>query len=280
MTGWMIYSKKDIEKNIGFVEMFREHFGKYDVNIKLIVLEEILEKISDFGTDVLPDFVINRSRDYKISQVLEKKGIQVFNNSKVTKIANDKAETYGYLKEVVPFMPVLCDEKKIVSKKLQENADFEYPYVIKSSSGHGGSQVFMVENQQQEKAALQSIAGQKYIVQKVCTDLGKDVRVYILGNEIVAAVLRTSQQSFKSNFSLGGRAETYVLNEQEKEMVHAITEALPMDYAGIDFTFHHGKAVFNEIEDAVGARMLYCTSEIDIVKDVAEYIINKMKGTH
>lgn len=280
MTGWMIYAKEDVEKNIGFVEMFREHFGKYDIDIKLIVLGDILEEINNLNPYEMPDFVINRSRDYKISQALEQKGVQVFNNSKVTKIANDKAETYGYLKEVVPFMPVLCDEKKIVSKKLQENADFEYPYVIKSCSGHGGSQVFMVENQQQEKAALQSIAGQKYIVQKVCADLGKDIRVYILGNEIVAAVLRTSQESFKSNFSLGGRAETYVLNAQEKQMVHAITEALPMDYAGIDFTFHHGKAVFNEIEDAVGARMLYCTSEIDIVKDVAEYIINKMKGTH
>lgn len=270
MTGWIIYSKGDIEKNKGFVEMFKEHFSKYQVDIKLIVLEEI----SDLECYVMPDFAINRSRDYKIAELLEQKGIRVFNNSKVTKIANDKSETYKYLKDVVPFMPALCDGEKIVSEKHKSEEVFEYPYIIKSCKGHGGSQVFMVKNPQQEKEALQSIGDEKYIVQRVCSDLGKDVRVYVLGNEIVQAVLRTSKESFKSNFSLGGCVEKYVLNENEKEMVYAITKALPLDYAGIDFTFHNKRAVFNEIEDAVGARMLYEVSDIDIVRFFVRYIMN------
>lgn len=271
MAGWIIYSQKDIDKNKDFVNMFKKHFSKYKIEIKLI----IVENLSDIKEYELPDFAINRSRDYKIAELLEKKGIRVFNNSKVTKISNDKAATYEYLKNTVPFMPVLCDGIKIISDKQTVDTDFKYPYVIKTCKGHGGSQVFMVENSLQEKEVLQSIAKEKYIVQKVCSDLGKDVRVYILGNEIVEAVLRTSKESFKSNYSLGGSVEKYELNEKEKEMVYAIIKKLPLDYAGIDFTFHNGNAVFNEIEDAVGARMLYEVSEIDIVERFVRYIVDK-----
>lgn len=273
MTGWIIYSKEDIEKNKGFVEMFKQHFSKYKVEIKLIIIEEIC----DIENYEIPDFVINRSRNHKIAETLEQKGIRVFNNSNVTKIANDKAKTYEFLKDTVPFMPVLCDGKKIISDIQKENTDFEYPYVIKTCRGHGGSQVYMVENSEQEKEVLHSISDEKYIVQQVCSDLGKDVRVYVLGNEIVEAVLRISKESFKSNYSLGGSVKKYDLNEKEKEMVRAITKKLPLDYAGIDFTFHNGTAVFNEIEDAVGARMLYEISEIDIVEFFVKYIISVYK---
>lgn len=268
MKGWIIYSQKDIEKNKSFVEMFKEHFCKYQIEIELIILEEM----SDFECYEMPDFAINRSRDYKIAEMLEQKDVRVFNRSSVTKIANDKAKTYEYLRDVVPFMPVIYDGEKIVSKKHQDKKDFEYPYIIKSCAGHGGSQVFMVENDEQKKEVLKRLENEKYIKQEVCSDLGKDVRVYILGNKIVESILRTSTESFKSNYSLGGNVEKYVLNEDEKEMVQAITKKLPLDYAGIDFTFHNGRAVFNEIEDAVGARMLYEVSDIDIVEFFVEYI--------
>lgn len=36
-----------------------------------------------------------------------------------------------------------------------------------------------------------------------------------------------------------------------------IASLLKFDYIGIDFVFNGGKIVFNEIEDSVGARMVY-----------------------
>ena len=193
-----------------------------------------------------------------------------FNSSIVTDIANDKVKTYEFLKGVVPFLPVRCEGKEIYSEI--EGNDFVYPYVLKSCSGHGGSQVFMVANNDERQEAINQLNGDKYLIQQCCSDLGKDVRVYILNNEIVAAVLRTSTKSFKSNYSLGGNVQLYKLNDEEKNMVEHILEKLHLDYAGIDFTFHNGKAVFNEIEDAVGARMLYQVSDIDIVNEFAQEI--------
>ena len=301
MTGWIIYSSEDVKKNRRFIEMISENFLPHHVEMQLIVLAGKKEAVTEgsvrqhfengdwnvrviYGPEEIncfetPDFAINRSRMSEISAILEEKGVRVFNSEAVTRITNDKAKTYEFLKGVVPFMPVIYEGKYISSDcdgyrdACGLNRDFAYPYVIKSCRGHGGNQVFMIKNSREENEALREIQGEKYLRQQCCSDLGKDVRVYIIGNEIVTAILRTSTKSFKSNYSLGGEVKPYILNENEKNMVEAITKKLPLDYAGIDFTFHNGKAVFNEIEDAVGARMLYATTDIDIVKMYTEYIM-------
>ena len=296
MTGWIIYSKEDVEKNKHYIHMYEEKFKEYDVTVKLAVINSQREpdriiffdypdEPGDFThfdyleQSKLPDFAINRSRNAKVAEKLEKAGVRVFNSSKVTEIANNKGKTYEFLKDTVPFLSVKYGKYTIVSQIDGEH--FKYPYIIKSCSGHGGSQVFLVNDIQQEKDAIESIKksgkNNEYIVQQCCSDLGKDVRVYIIGNKIIKAVLRTSTESFKSNYSLGGSVEEYKLNSREQDMVNAIVKKLPLDYAGIDFTFHNGMAVFNEIEDAVGARMLYKVSDIDIVQQYVDYIIKVLR---
>lgn len=280
MTGWIIYSKEDAEKNYNFIKMFIDKFKEYSVILKLLIIEDM-----HIENEESPDFAINRSRMSDIAEELEKRGVRVFNSSKVTKIANDKAVTYEYLKDIVPFMPVLSSKSQtlIIGKTdftevtlSDKETESEYPYVIKSCRGHGGGEVFMVGNAMQKYEALKKLTGKDYVMQQLCSDLGKDVRVYIIGNKIIESVIRTSENSFKSNFSLGGNVKKYKLNKEEKQMVHDIMQKLPLDYAGIDFTFHNGKAVFNEIEDAVGARMLYSISNIDIVQQFADYIIREL----
>lgn len=261
MNGWIIYSIKDLEKNQRFIELLKESLKPYDIQLKLVVLEQgIPEKI--------PDFAVNRSRDEEVANCLEEKGVRVFNNSQVTKIANDKEKTYRFLNGSVPYMEV---------EGIQiPPGGIRYPYVIKSCCGHGGSQVFLVHNMEEERQALSVLKGEKYLKQRLASDIGKDVRVYIIGNKIIAAMLRTSTESFKSNYTLGGDAKLYQLSIEEINMVNTILEKLPMDYAGIDFIFHQGEPVFNEIEDAVGARMLYENTNIHSIKLFAQYIAEQL----
>ena len=266
--GWLLYKEEDVEKNKHYIDLFIEKFSIYNVKILPIVLEK-----TDIGSLVRnqpPAFAVNRSRDWKVAEKLENLDIKVFNSSKVTRIANDKTETYKFLEGIVPFMEVESKEEKIEGLKV--NKQLNYPYVIKSNSGHGGSEIFLVNNFEEEKRAISLLRDNSYLRQHCCSDVGRDIRVYILGNNIVKTMLRTSEESFKSNYSLGGAAEEYKLNSKEKEMVGKILEKIPMDYGGIDFIFHRGRAVFNEIEDAVGARMLYQIAKIDIVKLYVEYI--------
>lgn len=270
MRGYILYSKADADKNKAYIDMHIDKFKKVGIELELIIIEEKQNM-------EVPDFVINRSRNYKVAQSFEEKGARVFNSSKVTEIANNKGKTYNYLKDIVPFMPVSYRGKSIKSQVNTETEKIEYPYVMKSCSGHGGSQVFMVNSDTEKEEALQAMGNDEYIIQQCCSDLGRDVRIYIVGNEIVAAMLRTSANSFKSNYSLGGNVERYELNDLEKSYVNKIVEKLPLDFAAIDFTFHNNNAVFNEIEDAAGSRMLYANTDIDIVELQVKYILSKLK---
>lgn len=265
MTGWLLYYREDFYKNQRFIQFIREGFEKYNIYIRVVILED--ENVEEIFQKEQPDFVINRSRNTSIAELFEKMGIRVFNTSKVTEIANDKEKTYRFLKGIVPYMPLLSEEEAQNRKE---------PYIIKSCGGHGGSQVFLVKNEEQKKQAINAMEGENYLLQKCCSDVGKDVRVYIIGNRIIQTMLRTSTESFKSNYSLGGGAEVYELSKNEIRMVYKILEKLPLDYGGIDFIFHKGKAVFNEVEDAVGARMIYENTDIDIVKMFVEYIIKEL----
>ena len=125
-----MYSKVDIEKNKSFVTMFQEDFLPYNIEIRLVIVEEIndyakwvagLLESTQNGEKII--FAINRSRNWLIAKALEINGIRVFNNSKVTKIANNKKENYLFLKGVVTYMDIIEDEENLnrgISLKLKK----------------------------------------------------------------------------------------------------------------------------------------------------------------
>ncbi len=101
---------------------------------------------------------------------------------------------------------------------------------------------------------------------------GKDIRAYIIGNKIHTTVVRTNNQSFKSNFSLGGTCELYNLKPQERALINKILEYTYFDFVGIDFILdQNNNFLFNEIEDVAGCRMLY-SNDIDIVPSFTHHI--------
>ena len=101
-----------------------------------------------------------------------------------------------------------------------------------------------------------------------------DLRVWLLGGEIYAACLRRSATDFRSNYCLGGSAAVYPLTPAERAQVSDIAALVQADYYAIDFVRHQGRWVFNELEDTVGARMLYDLTSLDPLADYCRYIQN------
>ena len=138
------------------------------------------------------------------------------------------------------------------------------PAVKKKIDGHGGIDVYMLDKAEPFEDG--------YVYQKPCDTLGRDVRVWLIGKKIIASILRSSDTDFRSNFCLGGKASKYTLSLEEKELVYKIADLLDYDYIGIDFIFNNGRLVFNEIEDTVGARMVYSLTDTDILSLYCDYI--------
>lgn len=244
MSGILIYSREEAKRNAFSVEKYKEY-----LDIRLVLQEEL-----DFSCSA--DFVINRTNDYTIAENFEKRGIRVFNPSSLTRLANDKQLCYEFMqKNGIEIMPVNYSG---------------VPAVKKAVGGKGGTEVFMIK----EKEPFEK----GYVYQKPSSDLGRDLRVWLINGRIIAAVLRESKADFRANFCLGGRAIPYVLSAEEKNLICNISDLIKYDYIGIDFVFNSGKIVFNEIEDSVGARMLYSLTDVDIIKEYCSYITCEVKN--
>lgn len=155
----------------------------------------------------------------------------------------------------------------------------KFPYIMKSCDGHGGTEVFWIDNSDKlfEMKDWFQLSNKEFIIQKPCSELGKDMRIYVMGNEIISGVLRYNPDSFKSNYSLGGKAQKVDPADYQIDIVKKIVNFLKSDYIGVDFIFDNGKWVLNEIEDVVGARMLYEVTGIDIAREYCKYIVSKLK---
>lgn len=235
MAGILIYSEKEAKRNAFAIEKFKK-----ELDVKLY--------IDDFNGNA--DFVINRTNNYKIAEKFEKRGIRVFNPSALSLLANNKQLCYEFMeKNGIEIMPINYTD---------------VPAVKKPIDGHGGQGVIMIN----EKENFES----GFVYQKPCATLGKDLRVWAIGGEIITSILRESDTDFRSNFCLGGRATPYKMNESEKALVKKILSLVKSDYIGVDFLFDGDKLIFNEIEDTVGARMVYEKTDIEILKIYCDYI--------
>lgn len=254
MLGYLFYDQRDIKRNQRFIDWLIDEALKHNLNLLLKSHNENLESLEK------PHFVINRSRHHHIS--LYYNDLPIFNSALVTEIANDKLKTYRYFKDEIAMMTT-CEAKN----------RREFPCIVKSKSGHGGQEVFWIHH----KKDLETTEG--FIAQDIASVVGRDLRVYILDNKIVAAILRTNSKDFKANYSLGGQAEVYQLDAKEIALIHKILAKLPLDYGGIDFLFDGKKQlILNEIEDVVGARMLYNLTDIKIVELYIAFIAGKLKN--
>lgn len=289
-TALIIYSAQDIKKNEWFINHLIECLKQNHVSSRLITADELYNNIDSLISGV--NFIINRSRDYHISRFFEEKGIRSFNSSEIIRITNDKDKTYQYLSDKnIPFLPyIILPIEYVIENDIDSvfkvAADFGYPFVLKPAEGHGGDHVCFINNEQDLNKEIKLIKTnftsnlfiyKKIILQKPSKTLGKDLRVYVLNNKIYASILRSSSTDFRANFSLGGNTKIYTLSKVEEELVYKIIKLLPSDLCGIDFVFNENIPIINEIEDAVGTRMLYANTSLDIVNDYAEYIISQTK---
>lgn len=263
ISGLIVYSKDDTNKNAWFISKCQEECQKEHISLIYKEENEVLEYINNHHVD----FIINRSRNSQLVKISEKRGIRCFNRSLVSQIANDKYATYLFLKkQQFPVLKTSLDIK-----------DFnQYPLVMKSLNGHGGNEVYLI-NSESDIDKITSKTSKKFLYQEYLPNEG-DLRVYVLNQQVIGAVKRSNQKDFRSNYSLGG--EVVFINPKQ-EIINAalkISRLLNADYIGIDFLITENAFFVSEIEDPVGARMLYQTSSIDIIKLFITHIVNEIKN--
>lgn len=278
MTGWLVYQKSEVTRNKVFIDKWMQAAALRHVTLHLIYVEDLAFGVQDNlpflhwqGAAHKPDFVVMRVQQPLLSLHVTRMGIPCYNNAEVARICNDKRLTHLLLQGLVPMMDTAFLEGNTCSHP------FAYPVVVKAAHSCGGRHVFLCRDDAAFAEAVASCAPDGVVVQPLCDTPGKDVRVYVLGNRIITSMMRfSSDGDFRSNLGQGGDAVYYPLDSETNRHVKAILGQFSFGLCGIDFIFHQGKLVFNEIEDAVGTRMLYIHTDIDIVRLYLDYILDQL----
>lgn len=284
-TGWLIYDREGANRNRSYIQMYIEEGRNLSIKILLKYAEELSFGI--FHNELIllekgkkteyPDFVICRTMQPDLSFYLEQCKLRVFNSARVSQICNDKAKTYAYLAgKGIPLIESVFLQNKVFTECIDE---IPYGTVIKGVDGHGGNQVFWWKEDLTKEQILEGIGSSDVAVQKFTGQTRQDVRVYVIGNRIIGAIKRTAKEGFRSNHSLGGKVEEYFLNEEETKLVQNIIREFSFGLVGIDFIIgNSGEFILNEIEDVVGARMLYQCTNINLVREYLLFILDDIKN--
>lgn len=279
MRGWLVYEAQNIQRNGFFIDRWMQAANAEALDLRLVKTCELTYGIRGggpflmmSGLDEKPDFIVMRCNQPLLSLHAESMGIAVFNNSKVARICNDKRLTHSLLAGQVPMM----DTAFLAPDAF--HVPFPFPLVLKGVQGSGGREVYRADNSAQYQEALKAIAPDHAVAQSLCDEPGRDMRVYVLGDRIITCMLRYSTTDFRSNIGLGAASNPVDLPAQVREYVTIIQSHFSFGLVGIDFIFHRGQPVFNEIEDAVGTRMLYMHTGRDIAREYLALILGQLPG--
>ncbi len=253
----LLYERADAERNEGFIREL-QRFGDFE-----LVLWEVwtIAGMSKLAAQLFGKTVVNRTRRSEAARFLEDHGVRLVNRAEVNRIANDKWQSFQLLSLLgVPVIPTYREPQS-------------FPCVMKPVDGHGGKGVEMI------KSTDEIPVTSPLVFQPLVEHTG-DVRVYVIGGQIVGAVKRSSAHSFKTNYTLGGLIAKYELNTEQERDVLRIALALKSDYVGIDFLLlPDGRHVFNEIEDPVGARSFYETQDDNIAELFVQHL-HRLEEAH
>jgi glutathione synthase/RimK-type ligase-like ATP-grasp enzyme len=283
LNGLLLYNDYDYEVNRDFAKRFTGRSKDFGLNIELVLESGIRYGLrggkfcfEHNGKSVTGNnyvFAINRTRNAFIARVLENLGVRVFNGSGITALCNDK--NAAYLQAGLLGLPLL--DTYIYTKDAAVNAAIDYPAILKEPFSHGGDDVYLCENHDETKAAIDKIKGrfvtlqQKLPSKNVC-----DIRVFVLGNKVIGAVKRSAVNGFKANYCKGGQISLYEIDCKLQGYVDKLLKIGKFDFAGFDFLYN-GDYFFNEIEDAVGSRSLCILKNIDTSVLYMEYITGTLK---
>ena len=152
----------------------------------------------------------------------------------------------------------------------------KFPLVLKECYGSFGQQVYAFDDVEALRAKVVSLAGTPMLFQKMVTESrGRDVRVNVVGDRVVASILRQSKNGdFRSNLTLGGTMQTYTPTRAEEELALRAVRELGLTFAGVDILFGRDGPLICEVNsNAHFKTTLTCTGV-----NMATELLNEIAG--
>jgi [lysine-biosynthesis-protein LysW]--L-2-aminoadipate ligase len=246
------------------------------------LLEDEGKLREEYG-DVVIQRCVSYFRGLHVTAVLEEAGLEVINPFKVSLICGNKLfSTLALIKGGVPVPKTfVAFSEEGVPKALD---DLGYPAVIKPIVGSWGRLVALVRDRESAQAIVESREQmqnsllQIYYIQEYVKRPPRDIRVLVIGEEVVAASYRYSPKGeWRTNVARGGTSEPCPVTEELEDVALKAAESVGGGVLAVDCMESPSGILVHEVNNTVEFRGLYSATKVDIPGKIINYAVKVMK---
>jgi ribosomal protein S6--L-glutamate ligase len=154
------------------------------------------------------------------------------------------------------------------------------PLVLKLLSGTQGIGVMLVRDVKEAGPIIDTLSelDQIILLQRFLPNPGEDIRVFVVGSEIVGAMKRKAvPHEWRSNIHIGGRGIPHQLTSTEAETAIKAAEAVGVEISGVDLISVENEPYVIEVNASPGFRGLLNATGKNAAGKIAEYAITRAR---
>lgn len=155
------------------------------------------------------------------------------------------------------------------------------PVIIKLLEGTQGVGVILADSVKVAQAIIETLQStkQNVLVQKFVTESrGKDIRAFVIGDRVVAAMRRVAQgDEFRSNVHRGGQVERAELDAAYEETAVRAAQIIGLRIAGVDMLETANGPSVMEVNSSPGLEGIEAATQRDIAGAIVDYVADNVQ---
>ncbi len=156
------------------------------------------------------------------------------------------------------------------------------PLVVKLLESTQGKGVVLAQTRQAAESLIEAFRGLKanFLVQQMIKEAGgSDIRCFVVGDKVVAAMMRQAKPGeFRSNLHRGGTATLVRLTPEERSTAVRSAKKMGLNVSGVDLLrSHHGPVVL-EVNSSPGLEGIENATGKDIAGLIVQFIEKNAKA--
>jgi ribosomal protein S6--L-glutamate ligase len=230
---------------------------------------------------VRPGFTKDPSVNSSVIKQFQLAGFYVLNGYVGVFRAKNKIRTLQMLDHFGVAVPktVVIENPKLLEEAALE---FKFPVIIKSLYGTHGRGVFIAESKRSLSPIVEYLIakdkGPASVQEYIGEAKGKDLRVFILGKKIVAAMERVAKSGeFRSNFHKGGSVGVADLSPEERKTALRASDVIGLDVSGVDILRTKTGPKVIEVNSNPGLEGISKASGINIAEKIIDFIEHRVE---
>ena len=277
----LLYARIRLEEKMIIAELEKRSVDHELIDVRRSVFD-LAEPDSPWSKyDAIIERCISHSRAESSLRVFEMLGVPCVNPVRVAEVCGSKLNTtIALLTNGVPTPRVkLALTQEAALEAIEQMG---YPVVLKPAVGSWGRLLAKVNDREaaeallEHKSVLGSFHHSVFYVQEYVEKHGRDIRAFVVGDETICAISRSSEH-WITNTATGGKAEADTVTDEMNEICVLAAKAVGGGAVAVDLFETQDGLTVNEVNYTMEFRNSVEPTGVNIPGRIVDYAIERAK---